>query len=103
MMAKPKDWPKGKQWVDPDTLVTLRRSAGPVRRGPTRKPGRKRPGTPAPLHANYNLGVYVQELPERVPAAVEALDQKLCGGGLAEAKPGGAVQQYPAGSAFCAS
>jgi hypothetical protein len=36
------------------------------------------------------LGVYVQELPESVRTAVEALDQKLCG--LVEVKPQGGVQ-----------
>jgi hypothetical protein len=38
------------------------------------------------------LGVYVQELPDSVRTAVEALDRKLCGGGLAAAKPEGGVQ-----------
>ena len=36
------------------------------------------------------LGVYVQELPESVRTAVEALDQKLCG--LAAAQPSASVQ-----------
>ena len=36
------------------------------------------------------LGVYVQELPESVRTAVEALDQKLCG--VAAPQPKGSLQ-----------
>ena len=93
MQKKPKDWPKGKQWVDPATSVNFRafrrtcatwfQKVG----GPKDVQAQLRHTTP-----NMTFGVYVQELPESVRTAVEALDQKLCGGGLVEARPEGGVQ-----------
>ena len=78
MQKKPKDWPKGKQWVDPTTSVNFRafrrtcatwfQKVG----GPKDVQAQMRHTTP-----NMTFGVYVQELPESVRTAVEALDQKL--------------------------
>jgi len=91
MAAKPKGWPRGKQWVDPNTSVNfkafLRTCAIWFQQCGTAKgiQAHLRHSTPA-----TTLGVYVQEIPESVRAAVEALDAKLCG--LAAAKPEGGVQ-----------
>jgi integrase len=91
MQRKPKDWPKGKQWVDPATSVNFRA----FRR--TCATWFQKVGTAKDIQAQLRhstpittLGVYVQELPESVRVAVEALDQKLCG--LAAARPEGGVQ-----------
>jgi integrase len=80
MQKKPKDWPKGKQWVDPATSVNFRA----FRR--TCATWFQKVGTTKDIQAQLRhttpittLGVYVQELPESVRTAVEALDQKLCG------------------------
>jgi len=80
MQPKPKGWPKGKQWVDPATSVNFRA----FRR--TCATWFQKVGTTKDIQAQLRhstpmttLGVYVQELPESVRAAVEALDQKLCG------------------------
>jgi integrase len=80
MPERPKDWPKGKQWVDGETSVNFRA----LRR--TCATWFQRVGTAKDIQAQLRhttpvttLGVYVQEIPESVRAAVEALDQKLCG------------------------
>ena len=87
MQKKPKDWPKGKQWVDPATSVNFRA----FRR--TCATWFQKVGTTKDIQAQLRhttpittLGVYVQELPESVRTAVEALDQKLCG--FVAAQPG---------------
>jgi integrase len=92
MQKKPKDWPKGKQWVDPATSVNFRA----FRR--TCATWFQKVGTTKDIQAQLRhstpittLGVYVQELPESVRTAVEALDQKLCGL-VVDAKPQGPVQ-----------
>jgi len=91
MQKKPKDWPKDKQWVDPATSVNFRA----FRR--TCATWFQKVGTAKDIQAQLRhttpmttLGVYVQELPESVRTAVEALDQKLCG--VAVAQPTGIVQ-----------
>ena len=91
MQKKPEDWPKGKQWVDPATSVNFRA----FRR--TCATWFQKVGTTKDIQAQLRhttpmttLGVYVQELPESVRTAVEALDQKLCG--LAAAQPSASVQ-----------
>jgi integrase len=91
MQKKPKDWPRGKQWVDPATSVNFRA----FRR--TCATWFQKVGTTKDIQAQLRhttpittLGVYVQELPESVRTAVEALDQKLCG--IAVAQPAGSVQ-----------
>jgi integrase len=95
MQKKPKDWPKGKQWVDPATSVNFRAFRRTCATWFHESAGTK--NTQALLRHTTpitTLGVYVQELPESVRTAVEALDQKLCGGGaaLAAAEPKGPVQ-----------
>ncbi len=91
MQPKPKDWPKGKQWVDPATSVNFRA----FRR--TCATWFQKVGTTKDIQAQLRLttpittlGVYVQELPESVRTAVEALDQKLCG--FVAAQSAGSVQ-----------
>jgi integrase len=91
MQKKPKDWPKGKQWVDPATSVNFRA----FRR--TCATWFQQVGTTKDIQAQLRhstpmttLGVYVQELPESVRTAVEALDQKLCG--FVAAQSAGSVQ-----------
>lgn len=91
MAKKPKDWPKGKQWVDPSTSVNFRA----FRR--TCATWFQEVGTAKDIQAQLRhtsptttLGVYVQQLPESVRTAVEALDTKLCG--VATAKPKGSIQ-----------
>ena len=91
MPKKPRDWPKGKQWVDRATSVNFRAFRRKCATWFTQV------GTAKDIQAQLRhttpittLGVYVQELPESVRTAVEALDQKLCG--LATTKPEGAVQ-----------
>ena len=94
MPAKPKDWPKGKQWVDPATSVNFRA----FRR--TCATWFQKVGMTKDIQAQLRhttpmttLGVYVQELPASVRNAVEALDQKLCGvAAVAAAQPQGAIQ-----------
>jgi integrase len=91
MAAKPKDWPKGKQWVDPSTSVNFRA----FRRTCAtwfQKVGTTKDTQALLRHssATTTLGEYVQAIPESVRAAVEALDAKLCG--VAAAKPGGCIQ-----------
>ncbi len=91
MPKKPKDWPKGKQWVDPATSVNFRAFRRTCATWFHETAGTK--NTQALLRHTTpmtTLGVYVQELPESVRTAVEVLDQKLCG--LAEAAPEGSVQ-----------
>ena len=90
MQPKPKGWPKGKQWIDPATSVNFRA----FRR--TCATWFQKVGTTKDIQAQLRystpmttLGVYVQELPESVRVAVEALDQKLCG---VVATPSGNVQ-----------
>ena len=91
MAAKPKKWPKGKQWVDPDTSVNFkafrRTCATWFQQCGTAKDiqAHLRHSTPA-----TTLGVHVQEIPESVRVAVEALDTKLRG--LAAAKPEEIIQ-----------
>ena len=91
MQPKPKDWPKGKQWIDPATSVNFRA----FRR--TCATWFQQVGTTKDIQAQLRhttplttLGVYVQELPDSVRTAVEALDQKLCG--FAAAQAAGRVQ-----------
>lgn len=87
MQKKPKDWPKGKQWVDPATSVNFRAFRRTCATWFHETAGTK--NTQALLRhttPTTTLGVYVQELPESVRTAVEALDQKLCG--FAAAQPG---------------
>jgi len=80
-----------KQWVDPATSVNFRA----FRR--TCATWFQKVGTTKDIQAQLRhttpmttLGVYVQELPESVRTAVEALDQKLCG--VAVAQPTATVQ-----------
>lgn len=91
MQKKPKDWPKGKRWIDPAISVNFRA----FRR--TCATWFQKVGTAKDIQAQLRhttpittLGVYVQELPESVRTAVEALDQKLCG--LATAQTVGSIQ-----------
>lgn len=78
MAARPADWPKEKQWVDPSTSVNFRA----FRRTCAtwfQKCGSAKDIQSALRHASpvTTLGVYVQEIPESVRTAVEALDLKL--------------------------
>jgi integrase len=80
MQAKPADLPKGERWVDPETSVNFKA----LRR--TCATWFQKVGTAKDIQAHLRhssptttLGVYVQEIPESVRAAVEALDAKLCG------------------------
>jgi len=89
MQPKPKGWPKGKQWVDPATSVNFRA----FRR--TCATWFQKVGTTKDIQAQLRhstptttLGVYVQELPDSVRTAVEALDQKLCGFAVTKAEGG---------------
>ena len=80
MKAKPKGWPKGKQWVDPGTSVNFkafRRTCATW----FQEVGSAKDIQAQLRHASptTTLGVYVQEIPESVRAAVEALDVKLRG------------------------
>ena len=91
MPKKPKDWPKGKQWVDPATSVNFRAFRRTCATWFHETAGAK--NTQALLRhttPTTTLGVYVQELPDSVRTAVEALDQKLCR--LAVARPEGSIQ-----------
>ena len=91
MQKKPKDWPKGKQWVDPATSVNFRAFRRTCATWFHETAGTK--NTQALLRhttPTTTLGVYVQELPDSVRTAVEALDQKLCR--LAVARPEGSIQ-----------
>ncbi len=80
MTAKPEGWPKGTQWIDPSTSVNFkafRRTCATWFQevGSTKDiQAQLRHATPA-----TTLGVYVQQLPESVRTAVEALDELLCG------------------------
>jgi integrase len=80
MTAKPEGWPKGKQWIDPTTSVNFKAFRRTCATYFHQVAGAK--NTQAQLrHASpaTTLGVYVQELPESVRAAVETLDELLCG------------------------
>ncbi|HUB83862.1 MAG TPA: site-specific integrase, partial [Bryobacteraceae bacterium] len=91
MPAKPKDWPKRKQWVDPATSVNFRA----FRRTCAtwfQKVGTTKDTQALLRHSSpvTTLGVYVQAIPESVRTAVEALDAKLRG--QVVEKPTGLIQ-----------
>ena len=78
MQSRPQDLAKGTKWVDPSTSVNFRA----FRR--TCATWFQKHGTTKDIQAHLRhstpvttLGVYVQEIPESVRAAVEALDAQL--------------------------
>jgi integrase len=78
MQVKPEKWPKGKPWIDRATSINFRA----FRR--TCATWFQQCGTPKDIQSHLRhatpvttMGVYVQEIPESVRTAVEALDAKL--------------------------